>query len=54
MTIRSLLEYVGAIERGQKITINGREVDRPVLLDRLVRHARKLRDGVYDLMIKDL
>lgn len=54
VTIRSLLEHIGAIERGQKITVNGREVDRPPVLDRLVFRLRRLRDRIYELMIKDL
>lgn len=54
VTIRSLLEHVGAVERGQRITVNGREVDRPPVLDRLVFRLRRLRDWIYELMIKDL
>jgi hypothetical protein len=54
VSIRSLLEHVGAIERGQKITVEGREVDRPPVLDRAVFRIRRIRDRAYELMIKDL
>jgi hypothetical protein len=54
MTIRSLLEYVGAVERGQKITVNGREIDRPGALDRITFRVRKIRNRFYEFMIRDL
>lgn len=53
MTIRSLLEYVGAVERGQRIFVEGREVDKPKIRDRAIRRVRRLRDRLYDWIIKE-
>lgn len=42
MTVRSLLEHVGAVEPGQRIWVDGREVDRPSRADRLRYLLRKI------------
>lgn len=54
MTIRSLLEHVGAVKRGQRIFVNGREVDRPGILDRAVFRLRRIRDRLYEWTLKGL
>jgi repressor of nif and glnA expression len=53
MTIRSLLEHVGAIERGQRIFVGDKEVDRPSWFDRLHFRISKIRDRMYEWMIKE-